>query len=64
MSDLSKNTLLLFKDVVKNFLGNTLANTYTEIIQKQLEIYNALDCNMSIKLRSLHFHVANYPKTS
>ena len=50
MSDLGKNAWLSFKDVVKNFLANTRAITYTEIFQKLLECYRALGCNMSIKL--------------
>ena len=37
MSDLEKNAWLLFKEVIKNFLGNTRASYYTEIVQKLLE---------------------------
>ena len=37
MSELEKNAWLSFKDVVKNFLGNTRAKNYTEIVQKLLE---------------------------
>ena len=47
MSDLEKNAWLPFKDVVKNFLGNTNASNNTEIVQKLLESYKALGCNMS-----------------
>ena len=39
MSDLEMNAWLSFKDVVKNFLGNTCASNYTEIVQKLLESY-------------------------
>jgi len=38
MSVLEKNAWLSFKDVVKNFLGNTRASNYTEIVQKLLDI--------------------------
>ena len=62
MSDLEKNAWLSFKDIVKNFLGNTRASNYTKIVQKLLERYKALGSNMSIKLNFLHCHLANFPK--
>ena len=62
MSDLEKNAWLSFKDVFKNFLRNTHASNYTEIVQKLLECYKALGCNMSIKLHFLHCHLANFPE--
>ena len=62
MSKLEKNAWLSFKDVVKNFLGNTRAKNYTKIVQKLLESYKTLGCNMSIKLHFLHSHLANFPE--
>ena len=62
MSDLEKNVWLSFKDFVKNFLGNTHASSYTDIVQKLLESYKALVCNMNIKLHYLHCHLASFPK--
>ena len=62
MSDLEKNAWLSFKDVVKSLLGNTRASNYTEIVQKLLESYKALGCNMTIKLHFLHCHLANFPE--
>ena len=62
LSDLEKNAWLSFKDVVKNLLRNTRASSYTEIVQKLLESYKALGCNMSIKLHSLHCHLATFRK--
>ena len=62
LSDLEKNAWLSFKDVVKNLLRNTRASNYTEIVQKLLESYKALDCNMSIKLHFLHCHLATFRK--
>lgn len=44
MPDLEKNAWLSFKDVIKNFLGNTFASNYTEIVKKQLESYKVLGC--------------------
>lgn len=62
MPDLEKNAWLSFKDVVKNFLGNKRASNYTEVVQKLLESYKALGCNMSIKVHFLHSHLANFPE--
>ena len=62
MSDLEKNAWLSLKDVVKNSLGNTCASNDTEIVQKLLESYKALGCNMSIKLNFLHCHLSNFPE--
>ena len=60
MSDSKKNAWLSFKDVVKNFLGNTRTFNYTENVQKLLESYKALRCNMSIKLYFLHCYLAKF----
>lgn len=62
MSELEKNAWSSFKDLVKNFLGNKRANNYTEIVQKLLESYKTLGCNMSIKLHFLHSHLPNFPE--
>ena len=62
MSDLEKNAWLPFKDVVKNFLGNTCASNYVEIVQKLLESYKVVGCNTSIKLHYLHCHLASFPE--
>ena len=60
MSDFEKNAWLSFKDVVKNLHENTRASKYTEIVQKLLESYKTLGCNMSIKLHYLHCHLASF----
>ena len=60
MLHLEKNAWLPFKDVVKNFLGNTRASNYIEIVQKLLESYKAVGCHMSIKLHYLHCHLASF----
>ena len=62
LSDIEKNAWLSFKDVVKNFLGNTCASNYAEIVQKLLESYKALGCNMNTKLHFLHCHLASFPE--
>ena len=53
----------MFDDVVMNFLRNTGAKHYTEIVLKQLlESYIALGWNISIKVYFLHSHLANFPE--
>jgi len=48
MTELQKNAWMAFKDLIKNFLGNTRAQNYTEIVQQLLKIFKILGCNMSI----------------
>ena len=47
-----------------NMLSRTFlvicASNYTEIVQKLLESFKALGCNMSIKLHFLHCHLASF----
>ena len=62
MSELERNAWLAFKDLIKNFLGNTRAKNYISIVQKLLESYKLLGCNMSIKLHFLHSHLASFPE--
>lgn len=62
MTELQKNAWLAFKNLVKDFLGNTRAQNYTEIVQQLLESFKMLGCNMSIKLHFLHSHLADFPK--
>ena len=60
MSQLEKNVWSSFKDLDQNFLGNKRPHNYTKIVQKLLESYKTLGCNMSIKLPFLHSHLANF----
>ena len=62
MLELENNAWKSFKDVVKNFLGNTLVNNDTKIVKKLLKSYKALGFNMSIKVHLLHSHLANIPE--
>lgn len=62
MSELEKNAWLSFKEIATKFLGNTRAENYTEIVQKLLDSYKTLGCNMSIKLHFLHSHLDKFPK--
>ena len=43
-----------FKFVVKAFLGNRRAQNYEEFVNKVVQSYQKLDCNMSLKIHFLH----------
>ena len=62
MSELEKNAWLAFKAIVKDFLGNTRAKNYTEIVKKLFDSYKMLGCNMSIKVHFLHSHLDMFPE--
>lgn len=62
MTELERNAWLAFKNIVKDFLGNTRAPNYIEIVQQLLESFKKLGCNMSIKVHFLHSHLANFPE--
>ena len=50
-----------FKEVVHNFLGNKKDARYTEYVDNMLEKFEALGCNMSLKLHFLHSHLDRFP---
>lgn len=62
MAEREKNTWMTFKNLVKDFLGNTRAQNYTKIIRKLLESFKMLSCKMRIKLNFLHSNFADFPK--
>jgi hypothetical protein len=39
-----------FKDVCSNFLGHNKADNYQEIVERLLRSYEAMGCNMSLKI--------------
>jgi len=46
-----------FKFVVKGFLGNRSVQNYEELVNKLLQSYQKLGCNMSLKIHFLHSHL-------
>jgi hypothetical protein len=51
-----------FRDVFMKFLGNTKDSNYTNIVNKMLDAFKDLGCNMSLKLHFLHSHLDYFPK--
>ena len=50
-----------FRDVVQNFLGNTKALNYIELVEHMIESYKNMGCNMSLKIHFLHSHLDFFP---
>ena len=49
-----------FKFVIKVFLGNRRAQNYGELVNKRLQSYQKLGCNMSLKIHFLHSHLDSF----
>jgi hypothetical protein len=43
-------------------LGNNKADNYQEIVERLLELYEAMGCNMSLKIHFLHSHLDFFPQ--
>jgi hypothetical protein len=51
-----------FKDVCRDFLGNNKADNYQKIVERLLQSYEAMGCNMSLKIHFLHSHLGFFPQ--
>ena len=51
-----------FSDVVKNFLGNMKSQNFSELVEKLLQAFHNLQCNMSVKVRFLLSHLDYFPE--
>ena len=51
-----------FKFAVNGFLGNKRAQNYEELVNKLLQSYQKLGCNMSLKIHFLHWHLEVFPE--
>jgi hypothetical protein len=50
-----------FKSLRSNFFGNQKSATYKEIVSELLERFQAMKCNMSLKLHFLHSNLDFFP---
>jgi hypothetical protein len=50
-----------FREVVRTFFGNKKGSNYTSIVNKILDAFKDLCCNMSLKSHYLHFHLDYFP---
>ena len=51
-----------FVAVVENFPGKHKADNYVEQVDKMLNSFKTLGCNMSIKMHYLHSHLDRFPQ--
>lgn len=62
MNETESNAWKAFVSVIKNFLGNTKAPNYEDIVQHMLLCLKDLGCNMSVKLHYLNSHLHKFPE--
>ncbi len=61
MTAVEKRAWEAFVSVVKNFLGNEKAENYKDVVERMLQSYHRLGCNMSIKVHFLNSHLDEFP---
>lgn len=62
MNEVEKETWLSFVDIINNFLGNHKSENYAELVNRMLNNFQSLGCNMSIKVHYLHSHLDRFPE--
>ena len=60
MTEVEKRAWNAFMAVVKEFLGNTKAANYKDLVETLLDSFHALGCNMSIKVHFFKNHSMNF----
>ena len=61
MMDTEYDAWQAFVSVVKWFLGNIRDQDYVNLVNRLLESFHKLGCNMSIKVHFLHSHLDKFP---
>jgi len=62
ISELERITWLSFKALVNEFLGNTRAINYVEVVNKFLDYFKNIGCHMSFKVHFLNGHLDSFPE--
>ena len=62
MNEVELKAWKAFVLVVKNFLGNNNARSYTELVNIILTAFRNLGCNMSLKMHYLFSHMDRFPE--
>ena len=57
LNETERNTLLSFKRICKDFLGNHKPANYQDVVQDLLTSYKAMGCNMKMKIHFLESHL-------
>jgi len=63
LNSLEKAAWLSVVEVITNFLGNKRSENYREIISNLLTYFQALGCNMSLKMHLMHSHLYFFQQT-
>jgi len=61
LNETESNAWLSFKRICKDFLGNHKAANYQDVVQDLLTSYQAMGCNMSLKVHFLESHLNFFP---
>ena len=54
---IEKSARLTFRAVCVSLIGNVKAENYKEIVKDLLNARQTMECNMSLKIRCLHYHL-------
>ena len=57
-----KDAWIIFKNVIKNFMDKHKSPEYKDSVGRMLEKFEALGCNMSLKVHFLHAHPDHFPE--
>jgi hypothetical protein len=61
LSDKEKAALQSFEKFLNGFLGNFKAANFKELVQDLVDLYEQLECNMSLKMHFLFSHLELFP---
>ena len=61
MTTVQRNAWDSFKQVTEGFLGNHKDQHFETIVNKLIQNYHAMGCNMSLKVHFLHSHLPFFP---
>ena len=61
LSGIEKVAWNAFRDVPHNFLGNTKAPNYIELVEQMIDSYKNMGYSMSLKIHFLHHHLDFFP---
>lgn len=59
--DAELNAWRCLKEVCQNYLGNYKAPDHVEIVERMINAFRVLKCNMSLKIHLLHSHLDFFP---
>jgi len=62
LNETERNAWLSFKRIFKDFLGNQKAANYHDVVQDLLTSYEAMGCNMSLKIHFLESYLDCLPE--